>query len=232
VFSYRASPPGAEVAFTDGDPDLRVLRPGLGSALRAVEAACGVRSARVQQVHGDVVHAADRPTEDVEETSVAGLPEADGLVTTTRGLALVVRAADCVPVLLADPGAGVVGAAHAGRRGTELGVVTRVVEAMVARGADPRATTAWIGPHVCGSCYEVPARLRDQVARAVPETWASTRVDTPALDLAAGVRAQLDRAGVTAVVEAGPCTVEDERLPSHRRDGESAARLAGLVWLP
>jgi YfiH family protein len=139
-----------------------------------------------------------------------------------------VRAADCVPVLFADPGAGVVGAAHAGRQGLATGVVTRTVERM--RGLGAGEVTAWIGPHVCGSCYEVPAGLQDEVGAVVPESVATTSWGTPALDLGAGVWAQLERAGVI-VVDVARCTRESPDLYSFRRDGEHAGRLAGLVRL-
>jgi hypothetical protein len=91
-----------------------------------------------------------------------------------------------------------------------------------------RHLTAWVGPHVCGACYEVPAALQDEVAAVEPSTRATTSWGTPALDLGAGVRAQLERAGATVHL-LGPCTLESDTLYSHRRDGAGAGRLAGLV---
>lgn len=226
MFSYRDHREGdvrVDVAFTDSTIDLQGLRPGFGAELPRLEAACGVRFARVNQVHGDdvvVVHEpGPPPMEDV--------PTADALVTSTRGLGLMVRIADCVPVLLADPRRGVVGAVHAGRAGVVLGVVGRAVERMRAEGADD--LVAWVGPHVCGACYEVPEAMRAEVSARVPEAYAVTRWGTPSLDLGAGVRAQLDALGVE-VTEVGRCTREDADLHSHRRDGAAAGRLAGLVW--
>ncbi len=122
-------------------------------------------------------------------------PEADGIVTGQRDLVLAVRAADCVPVLFADPDAGQIGAAHCGRPGLAAGIIPRTVEVMRQQGAD--RITAWIGPHVCGGCYEVPAEMQDDVAAVVPEARATTTWGTPSLDLGAGVRAQLTAAGVT-----------------------------------
>jgi copper oxidase (laccase) domain-containing protein len=87
---------------------------------------------------------------------------------------------------------------------------------------------AWVGPHVCGACYEVPADLRDEVAAVEPATRATTSWGTPALDLGAGVRAQLEREAVE-VEEVARCTREDAALYSYRRDGAGAGRLAGLV---
>jgi hypothetical protein len=92
------------------------------------------------------------------------------------------------------------------------------------------AIRAWVGPHVCGRCYEVPADLRDEVAAAVPATYGETSWGTPALDLGAGVAAQLAAAGVAASVVPG-CTLEDPTFHSYRRDGDAAGRFAGLVWL-
>ena len=98
-------------------------------------------------------------------------------------------------------------------------------------GADPARIHAWIGPHVCGRCYEVPASMRDDVDAVVPGTATETSWGTPAVDLGAGVRSQLSTVGLeTASVELiDRCTREDPDLYSHRRDGASSGRLAGLV---
>lgn len=153
-------------------------------------------------------------------------PDADALVTTDPDVVLVVRVADCVPVLLADAEAGVVAAAHAGRPGMLAGVVPATVAAMHELGA--RDIHAWIGPHVCGGCYEVPEQMQADAIAQVPEARATTTWGTPALDIGAGVRAQLLTDGV-AVTELGGCTREDTDLYSYRRDGRAAGRLAGLV---
>ena len=180
----------------------------------------GDRLADLHQVHGhDVVVVADEPVERAR---------ADALVTDRTGVVLAVRAADCVPVLLADPVAGVVGAAHCGRPGLAAGVLPRTVEAL--RGLGARRLTAWLGPHVCGACYEVPEELQAEVAAVVPAARATTSWGTPSLDLGAGARAQLEEAGV-ALVDAGRCTRESADLFSYRRDGRAAGRLAGLVRL-
>jgi YfiH family protein len=155
-------------------------------------------------------------------------PSADGVVAVTPGITLMVRAADCVPVLLADAEAGVIGAAHSGRPGLAAGVVPATVARMRELGAG--AITAWIGPHVCGSCYEVPEAMRAEVGALVPEAIATTSWGTPALDIGAGVRAQLLAADV-AVIDVSRCTRESADLYSHRRDGAGAGRLAGLIRL-
>jgi len=124
------------------------------------------RVAWMNQVHGtDVatVTSADGPT-----------PTADALVTDRPRLALAVVVADCVPVLLADPTAGVVGAAHAGRRGAADGILARTLEAMAELGAGTEHVEVLLGPAVCGLCYEVPAQMRDEVEAALPGSAAST----------------------------------------------------------
>lgn len=180
---------------------------------------------RMHQVHGADVCVVDRAWLDDRPTRP---PVADGLVTDVPGVILLVRVADCVPVLLADLDRGIVAGAHAGRPGLVAGIVPRTIEAMRALGAERIA--AWVGPHVCGSCYEVPAEMRADVAAAVPEAWAETSWGTPAVDVGAGVRAQL-KADDVEVVDASRCTLEDDDLFSYRRQGAASGRLGGLVWV-
>jgi copper oxidase (laccase) domain-containing protein len=135
-----------------------------------------------------------------------------------------------VPIVLADLSGTATAVVHAGRNGVLKGIVPNAVASLRASGAEE--LTAWIGPSVCGSCYEVPAELRDEVAAAVPASYARTRQGTPSLDLPAAVRAQLAGAGVdVAAVPAGQaaCTIENPGLYSHRRE-PGAGRFAGLVW--
>jgi polyphenol oxidase len=88
--------------------------------------------------------------------------------------------------------------------------------------------TAWVGPHVCGRCYEVPQQLQDDVAVAEPATRATTSWGTPSLDVGAGVIAQLERDGVE-VVDVSRCTIESPDLFSYRRDRKVSGRQAGLI---
>lgn len=212
-----------EVAFTDMSVDVSEGEARDPHRLRAdldrIEAEVAVPVARMRQVHGaDVVRVRD----------ASHVPTADAIVTDVPGLALMVRAADCVPVLLAAPREGVVAAVHAGREG----VVRRVVPAAVAtlRQQGAGELRAWIGPHVCGRCYEVPQAMRDEVAGTEAATASTTSWGTPALDLGAGVAAQLDALDVVHE-QVGGCTLEDEGQWSHRRQGAAAGRLAGLVWV-
>ncbi|MEU6815148.1 peptidoglycan editing factor PgeF [Streptomyces sp. NPDC046860] len=187
----------------------------------------GVDPARVvwmNQVHGADVVVVDEPWGD------RPVPEVDALVTARRGLALAVLTADCVPVLLADPVAGVVAAAHAGRPGMLAGVVPAAVRAMTALGAEPGRIVARTGPAVCGRCYEVPEAMRAEVAAAEPAAHAVTSWGTPAVDVSAGVHAQLDRLGVRDREQSPVCTRESDDHFSYRRD-RTTGRLAGYVWL-
>jgi YfiH family protein len=153
-------------------------------------------------------------------------PAADGLVTSAPDVALCVRVGDCVPVVLTDPGRGVVAVAHAGRRGVVTGVVPATVARMLACGAE--AVTAWVGPHVCGDCYEVPAQMRTDVAAVVPAAFACTTKGNPSVDLGAAVTAQLTGSGCV-VVDRSVCTLECADFYSYRRDGRNSGRFAGIV---
>lgn len=219
--------PGIQVAFTSAAAGNLALHVGddpedVRRRRRDLERAAGLDGRGFQymnQVHGDAVAV-------IDPGPVDPAPTADAMVS--RGAPLAVMVADCVPVVLvgsagAEP---VFGAVHAGRPGVAAGVVT----AAVARMRDLGATgiRAWIGPSVCGRCYEVPARMRDEVAAVVPGTWSTTFRGTPGLDLPAGVRLQLESAGVAADFSGG-CTYEDGGLFSYRRDRRTG-RFAGLVW--
>ncbi|GAB3084741.1 peptidoglycan editing factor PgeF [Pedococcus soli] len=175
----------------------------------------------LQQCHGNDVLVVDEPW------GPSGPPPADGVVTTTPGLALAALVADCTPVLLADPTAGVVAAVHAGRPG----MTSRIVDVAVERMRDLGATEigAVVGPSVCGRCYEVPPDMRAEAAAVAPESAAVSWTGTPAIDVASGVVAQLHAKGV-AVQWIPGCARENESLYSYRRDGRTG-RFAGVVVL-
>ncbi len=177
----------------------------------------------MRQRHGNVVAVADHQ-------AAGEPPSADALLTTVPGAALAVLIADCVPVLVADPVAGVVGAAHAGRAGLARGVVHALVARAAELGAHPRRLSAITGPAICGGCYEVPPGMREEVASVVPAAWCRTRGGTPALDIRAGVEQQLWRDGVGDVRSDPRCTQESPDLYSYRRDGPTG-RFAGYAWL-
>ncbi len=179
----------------------------------------------LHQVHGAAVSVVEQP---LEPDAADGRASADGIVTARSGCTLMVRAADCVPLLFADPAAGVIGAAHAGRPGMVAGIVPATLARMRELGAGE--ITAWIGPHVCGACYEVPAAMQAEVGAGLPAAVSTTSWGTPALDIGAGVRSQLADAGVR-VIDLEVCTLESADLYSYRRDGAAAGRHAGLIRL-
>ena len=189
---------------------------------RRVVAAAGVDAlVLARQVHG---------TDVVEVTGpwVGEPPEADALVTRTPGVAVGTLVADCTPVVLLAPDEGVVGVAHAGRKGMQSGVALALVQAMRDLGA--RTLVGRVGPSVCPRCYTVPFALREEVAAAVPESRSVDRHGAPSLDVAGGVLAQL--APHCGDLEQLPgCSAEDPALFSYRRDGVTG-RYAGLAWLP
>ncbi|MET3175241.1 UNVERIFIED_ORG: YfiH family protein [Arthrobacter sp. UYCu721] len=226
MFYWRAEVcPGVSVAFTDAQAGNLALHVGDNAVdvlqrREALENAAGMARGSLrfmQQVHGTAV-------EMMEPATPA--PTADAMVS--RGLPLAVMVADCIPAVLVGegPGGPVLAAVHAGRPGIENGILPAAVKRM--RSAGAKGIRAWLGPSICGSCYEVPADLRARVAAQVPATWAATSWNTPALDLPAGAKSQLEAAGV--VIEyAGPCTLENEELFSYRRSN-TTGRFAGLVW--
>ncbi|MFB7500921.1 peptidoglycan editing factor PgeF [Streptomyces sp. NPDC056161] len=178
----------------------------------------------MNQVHGAGVAVVDGPWADEP------VPEVDAIVTVRPGLALAVLTADCTPVLLADPVARVAAAAHAGRPGLVAGVVPAAVRAMMELGADPARIVARTGPAVCGRCYEVPEAMRADVCATEPAAHSATSWGTPAVDVSAGVHAQLERLGVRDRAQSPVCTLESDDHFSYRRD-RTTGRLAGYVWL-
>ena len=154
----------------------------------------------------------------------------DAIFTDVPRRALCVLVADCLPVLVADPVARIIGAAHAGREGMVAGVVPALISAMTQAGASPARMRALTGPAICGGCYEVPAELQARVGQAVPEALCATLDGTAGVDIPAGVRAQLAASGVGWIRSVPFCTKESADLFSYRRDGKTG-RSAGLIWL-
>jgi len=171
----------------------------------------------LHQVHGARVIDAD---------TTATLVQADASVARQRGSVCIVRIADCMPVLLADEAANVVGAAHAGWRGLAAGVLEATVAAMRA----PSAIHAWLGPAIGPAVYEVGDEVR--AAMGGPDTaFRATRPGHWLLDLYAVARSRLEAAGVRHISGGGFCTyTERERFFSYRRD-RGQLRMAAAVWL-
>lgn len=172
--------------------------------------------ATMRQVHGA----------DIAWAMPGLVPEADALLTYTPNVAVLARVADCVPVVLATEERDTVGVVHAGRRGLVAGVVPAATRILQDRGRG--AVTAWVGPHICGRCYELDADSAAEVTEAVPRAASTTWSGTPAADLGAGVAAQLQELGAT-VHHLGGCTLEDDRFFSFRRNGASQRQGALVV---
>jgi YfiH family protein len=177
----------------------------------------------MEQVHGRTVGVVDGPRAEPLEAT-------DAVVTKQPGLGLVVLTADCVPVLLGDEEAGVVGAVHAGRVGARVGVVVEALKAMMAQGAELERIEVLLGPAVCGECYEVPQEMQKDVEKHLPGSASKSRRGTPALDLRAGLWNQLASAGVGRIGVDPRCTFEEKDLFSHRRQAPTG-RLASVVWI-
>ncbi|MEU8530937.1 MULTISPECIES: peptidoglycan editing factor PgeF [Streptomyces] len=232
---------GAHFAFTDrwgGVSAVPYEELNLGGAVGDDPAAVRTNRARAAGALGldparvvwmNQVHGADVAVLGADREPGTELPPVDAVVTARPGLVLAVLTADCTPVLLADPVAGIVGAAHAGRPGMVAGVVPAAVEAMTKLGAEPSRMIARTGPAVCGRCYEVPAEMRAEVAAVEPAAWAETSWGTPAVDVTAGVHAQLEALGVRDRRASEVCTRESGDHYSYRRD-RTTGRLAGYVW--
>ncbi len=187
----------------------------------------------MRQVHGIDVHrarAAPRP----------GDPEviADAAVTDVPGVVLAVLTADCLPVLLADRGAQVVGIAHAGWRGLAAGVLEATVARMVHCGARAERLVAYLGPAIGPDAFEVGEDVVSAFADAHDARAAALRCFRPSsvpgkwyADLGALARMRLASAAVGAVRGGGRCTVsEPEHFYSYRRDRETG-RLGAFVWI-
>lgn len=194
-------------------------------------AATGVRTlACLDQVHGDRVLAVTEGRTDLEP-----LGQADAAVTAARQVALCIGTADCLPLLLHAPDAALVGAAHAGWKGAELRIGARTVEAMAARGANPGAMRAVLGPCIRRCCYEVSPALAERFAQGFGEQVVDRSRETPYLDIALASRIALQEAGLApeAIEDLGLCTACDsERFFSHRRDRGHTGRMLAFVALP
>jgi hypothetical protein len=211
---------------------------------------------RLRQVHGTDVVTIRR-----EDELAASAPEwgaADISVTDHPGLALSVRVADCVPILLADSRTGAVAAVHAGWRGTAAGAAGAAVEALVsAFGARPEELVAAIGPSIGPCCCRVGSDVRDTFAASgrwgaeLLDAWFSAQPAEVALQgipgadpAASGQRGtafldtwranadQLQRVGVTAVhvhVSRLCTSCHRDVFHSYRVDGEGAGRMIGII---
>ncbi|MBP2217392.1 polyphenol oxidase family protein [Arthrobacter sp. CAN_C5] len=226
--------PGRWAAFSDAGAGNLALHVGdePASVLRRraqLESAMDVPAGSLRFMHQ--THSAHAVAVGSGDDRSAVVP-ADALISDDGSVPLAVMVADCVPVVLsARGGGGATAVVHAGRQGILGGIIENTVAQLRRNGTQD--LVAWIGPSICGDCYEVPAGMRDDVAAVVPAARATTRWDTPGLDLPAAVASQLQQVEVQVFPvgddPAQLCTLDNESLYSHRRSPASG-RFVGLVW--
>ena len=171
------------------------------------------------QIHSAIAHIAERPWKGER-------PEGDAVATAVPGLVCGVLTADCAPILLADPEAGVVGAAHAGWKGALGGVIQSVVASMQDLGAKPDRILAVVGPCIAQASYEVDIDYEARFAEALPESRrffipvsdTGAAPDKRLFDLPGFVLWRLEQAGIGQAAWTGHDTRADEtRFFSNRR---------------
>ena len=179
-----------------------------------LESQIGMPIVFMNQVHGDTVVLVEEKT---------NTPTCDSLITTERKLAVAVMVADCIPLLLKSDVA--VAAVHVGRKGLMNGVARKTIDAMRDLGAE--VIHSYIGPNICGSCYEVGADIFNEVVSKYPNSDSSNRTGKATLDLVSGLKTDLKD---TVLLDLSSCVLEDKNSFSYRRDGITG-RQAGVIWL-
>jgi len=201
---------------------------------QAIYRALGVDAASVvtaQLVHGDGVV--------IVSPESAGRPvaETDALIANVPGLLLMMRFADCVPVLLYAPGRGAVGLAHAGWQGTVKGIAARTARAMIsAYGCSPGELRAGLGPAIGPCCFEVGPEVVSAMGQAVPLPAQVISTPSPGgkahLDLWRANALQLEEIGVTQVEVSNLCTCcRRDLFFSHRGEKGHTGRFAAAIGL-
>lgn len=173
----------------------------------------GIPIVYMNQTHSDRVVL----VENAQET-----PDADSLITTEHDLALAVMVADCIPLLLKSDIA--VAAVHVGRRGLMNKITRKTIEAMRDLGAE--RINSYIGPNICGNCYEVSIEIFNEVTESFPSADSSSRTGKLTLDLVSGLKSDLKD---TVIMDHSSCVFEDPKSFSYRRNGITG-RQAGVIW--
>lgn len=160
----------------------------------------------------------------------------DGLITNETGVALTVFSADCTPILFFDPQKRVIGAVHAGWRGTAAKIATKAVAAMQEQfGCRPEAIRAAIGPCIGSCCFETDGDVPDAMRRAMGAAAAPAITQTGEkyhVDLKLLNAIQLEQAGIRQIDIAKACTAcQPQRFWSHRRVGDRRGSLAAIIML-
>jgi len=175
----------------------------------------------LRQVHGSGV---------VEADELTHAPEADAAIARRPGTVCAVLVADCIPVLLADGTGAMVAIAHAGWRGLAAGVVENTVRGMA---CDPRGLTAYLGPGIGATAFEVGSDVRDAfLARdaGAAAAFAPHAAGKWLADLFLLARQCLRRAGVAAIHGGALCTYSDARRFFSYRRSRTTGRMAALIW--
>lgn len=201
---------------------------------RVMEALGGdTRLVTLYQVHSAEAIAVDQPWD------IGANPRADGMVTRIPGIALGILTADCVPVLMFDPEAMVIGAAHAGWQGAFSGIVESVLAAMVRLGAGASRVRAVVGPCIGPDAYEVGPEFHARFVAA--EAQSARFFRRPGLtgqwhfDLPAYVAHRLNRAAVGSIDVVGRCTYREEedffsyRRTTHRKERDYGRQLSVIA---
>ena len=173
-----------------------------------------------RQIHTDIVRTVTRKDAG-QGLDNRDYPECDALITNDPGVALVVFTADCTPILFHDPVTGAVGAAHAGWKGTALGIAAKTVEAMVREfGCDPENIRAAIGPNISACCFETDRDVPDAMISALGEdakAFITPKKDKYYVNLKEINALWLRRAGVKEIEISDACTAcQHDRFWSHR----------------
>lgn len=142
--------------------------------------------------------------------------------------ALAVMTADCLPLLFSNETGTVVAAVHAGRVGLEKGIVLETLRTYESLGVEIGDIHMFIGPAICGQCYEVPEQMAAEAHKKLPHSRSTTAWGTPSLDLALAARTQALSCGIGSVDDSGVCTREDLMFHSYRRDA-ACGRQASII---
>lgn len=181
------------------------------------------------QVHGTDVLVFD---DDAKEAPAFLSKRYDAIVTKRKGVAVGIRTADCLPVLIAAP--GIVAAAHAGWRGLVGGVIENTIEVMKRSGAKPTEMCAAVGPHIQASCYEVGPDVADPFRKRFGNgTIKPGRGDRSYLALGECAKIELERLGLKKenIELLSVCTHCERKFNSYRRDGSPAGRQVSFIEL-
>jgi len=206
------------------NPMIQINRARFLAAIGAV----GWPIIKLKQIHSGTII-------DIDDTTAAGeAVSGDAVVTSLPGVVLAIQTADCVPILISDRDGRVVGAAHAGWRGTASRIAKNTVQRLVQKyGVSAQSLFATIGPHIGECCYEVGPEVVDQIADAGA---IKTRPEWPKphLDLTVANTRQLLDAGIpeSQIETSSLCTkCREDLFHSFRRDGKRMGHLLSVIGI-